>query len=75
MSWLYQLLFAFFYYCIFTVFVGSPKVTQSEPKSLQNKDRHFGNTPSNRRPTFIGELSSYHHISKKIVWKYYYATI
>ena len=24
---------------------------------------------------WIGELSSYHHISKKIVWKYYYATI
>ena len=24
---------------------------------------------------FIWELSSYHHISKKIVWKYYYATI
>ena len=23
----------------------------------------------------VRELSSYHHISKKIVWKYYYATI
>ena len=23
----------------------------------------------------IWELSSYHHISKKIVWKYYYTTI